>query len=50
MICINTSPGAYAIQMTGKHARTRHGTYSMGVFDTWRASDAADIDRLRPRV
>mmetsp|Transcript_90007 Transcript_90007/g.131734 ORF Transcript_90007/g.131734 Transcript_90007/m.131734 type:complete len:132 (-) Transcript_90007:199-594(-) len=45
MMYIDTSPGAYAMQMAGKHARTRHGTYSMGVFDTWRASDAADIDR-----
>ena len=44
MMCIDTSPGAYRMQMAGKHARTRHGTYSMGVFDTWRASEAADID------
>jgi len=36
MICIDMSPGAYAIKMAGKHARTRHGTYSMGVFDKWR--------------
>ena len=34
MMCIDTSPGAYAMQMAGKHARTRLGTYSMGVFDT----------------
>jgi len=46
MMCIDTSPGAYAVQMAGKHARTlRHDTYSMSVFDTWRASEAADIDR-----
>ena len=44
MMCIDTSPGAYAMQMAGKHARTRHGTYSMGVFDTWRASEATDIN------
>jgi len=44
MMCIDTSPGAYAMQMAGKDARTRHGTYTMGVFDTWRASEAADID------
>ena len=43
MMCIDTSPGAYAMQMAGKDARTRHGTYTMGVFDTWRASEAADI-------
>ena len=45
MMCIDTSPGAYAMQMADKHARTRRGTYTMGVFDTWRASEAADIDR-----
>ena len=45
MMCIDTSPGAYVMQMAGKHARTRHGTYSMGVFDTWRASEGADINR-----
>jgi len=28
----------------GKYARTRHGTYSMGVFDTWRASEATNIN------
>jgi len=46
MMCKDTSPGPYAMQMAGKHARARHGTYSMGVFDTWRASEAADIDLL----
>jgi len=45
MMCIDTGPGAYAIQVAGKHARTRHGTYSMGVLDTWRASEAAAIDQ-----
>ena len=45
MMYIDTSPGAYAMQMAGKHTRTRHGTYSMGVFDTWRASEDADIDQ-----
>ena len=45
MMRIDTSPDAYAVQMAGKHARTRHVTYSMSVFDTWRASEAADINR-----
>jgi len=46
MMCIDTSQGAYAMQMAGKHARTRHDTYSMGDSDTWRASEAAAIDQL----
>jgi len=45
MMCIDTSPGEYAMQMAGKNARTRHGTYRMGVFDTWRASEPAAIDQ-----
>jgi len=45
MMCIDMSPGAYAMQMAGKYTRKRHGTYSMGLFDTWRASEAADINR-----
>jgi len=32
MMCIDTSPGAYAMQVAVKHARTRHGTYSMYVY------------------
>ena len=45
MMCIDTSPGAYAMQVAGKHACTRHDTYSMGVLGTWRASEATAINQ-----
>jgi len=32
------------MQMAVKHALTRNGTYSMGVLDTWRASEATAIN------
>jgi len=33
------------MQIAAKHARIRHGTYSMGVLDTWRANEATALDR-----
>jgi len=33
------------MQMAAKHARIAHGTYSMDVLDTWRASEATAVDR-----
>ena len=32
------------MQIAAKHACIRHGTYSMGVLDTWRASEATAVD------
>ena len=38
MMCIRYEPRQlYAIHMAAKQARTRHGTYSMGALETWRA-------------
>ena len=42
MMCIRYEPRQpHAMHMAAKHARTRHGTYSMGAVETWRAREAA---------